>query len=58
MTNGDKIRAMTDEELSINHIVACRIIPKNHCAKYDSRKLGCVKCKRDYLKQEATDDKP
>lgn len=56
-TNGDRIRAMTDEELAafIGHASLCVTIQgmvDDWCARYGS----CTQCIRDWLKQEATDD--
>lgn len=50
MTNGDKIRAMTDEELV--WVVAYGICPNNdgECSR-----RGCEHCVREWLKQEATE---
>lgn len=47
MTNGDKIRAMTDEELV--WVVAYGICPNNdgECSR-----RGCEHCVREWLKQE------
>lgn len=50
MTNGDKIRSMTDEELVDNGLVECPKIIKN-CNTGKS----CFDCKVEYLQREADD---
>lgn len=59
-TNGDRIRAMTDEGMAFE--LACSGCPKEHfikdnefvdCpAEREPSKADCVKCWLDYLKQE------
>ena len=56
MTNGDKVRQMTDEELAERFAphMLCRICPKPlrvSCTKDD-----CIKYALKWLKQEARDD--
>ena len=50
MTNGDKIRAMTDEELSefINSFETCSL---NYC-----RDGECLKCLDKWLKEEVEEN--
>ncbi len=55
MTNADKIRAMTDEELS-------RILSKKYCPFYfggdtgcHTKNGGCFECWLNWLKQEVQD---
>lgn len=47
MTNGDKIRAMTDEELADSGMIECPMYLRN-CWKKD-----CKECKVEWLQQEA-----
>lgn len=49
MTNGDKIRAMTDEELAICFLfnTGCA---KNKCKEFFEK---CEECWKDWLQQEA-----
>lgn len=57
MTNADKIRAMTDEELA--HLLNTCVCPTKKCPKeFDDRcKMSdCEKCWRDWLKQEVSDN--
>ena len=53
MTNGDRIRALTDEELAkyFDGFI-CRKIPNELC-KLDTRK--CAECKLKWLRKEAND---
>ena len=54
MTNSEKIRSMTDEELAEFMDNGCDVIaPSENCTKafYD-----CKKCWLDWLKQEAEDE--
>ena len=48
LTNGDKIRQKSDEELS--YIIVC---PHQVC---NNAKMECVPCIRDWLKQEVEGD--
>lgn len=50
MTNADKIRAMTDEELA--NIISCQ---DNKCGD-DCFDASCYDCTLDWLRQEVTDD--
>ena len=62
ITNADRIRAMTDEEMAFE--LACSGCPKEHFIKdnefvdcpaaHEPSKADCVKCWLDYLKQEVT----
>lgn len=52
MTNGDKIRAMTDEELVDSGYIECPHIYRN-C----TTKMSCDDCKLEYLKKEAVEEK-
>jgi len=51
MTNGDKIRAMTDEELALE-------IRSSICEKVENceNDLNCYKCRFEWLKQEVSED--
>lgn len=53
MTNADKIRAMTDEELAVT--IMC---PYGFCVLNDEKadEYGCVRCTEDWLKQEVSDN--
>lgn len=54
MTNADKIRAMSDEELAgLISKGGCRPDYEFVCKKY----LDCEKCWLDWLKQEAEEEK-
>ena len=64
MTNGDKIRSMTDEELVDSFFMAenpdIRMYPTGFCLDHNSRLYGnevcyddCRECFINYLKQEA-----
>lgn len=49
MTNADRIRSMTDEELADLLTADCKYIPEELCRKH----LGnCDACLREWLKQE------
>ena len=50
MTNGDKIRAMTDEELVEAGLIECPKIYRN-CTTGKT----CKECKIEYLQREAKD---
>lgn len=62
ITNADRIRAMTDEEMAFE--LACSGCPKEHFIKdnefvdcpaaHEPSKADCVKCWLDYLNQEVT----
>lgn len=49
MTNADKIRAMSDEELA--GVVVCP-----HTGNWDLCRNDCQKCRLEWLKQPAGDD--
>lgn len=53
MTNADKIRSMTDEELAVNlaDLICDKVItcPFHHG-------VSCEQCRMEWLKQEATDE--
>lgn len=51
-TNGDRIRAMTDEELAVLLQNSCCRPDLMDCPQIDD----CVECWRDWLKQEADGD--
>lgn len=53
MTNADKIRNMTDEELALQ--IMC---PFGDCVVDDEKRegYGCYRCSLDWLKQEVTDN--
>lgn len=55
MTNGDKIRAMTDDELAMLLNPTC---PPRNCPEgrqYDPEKPNdCLECWKEWLKQEVT----
>lgn len=53
ITNADRIRSMTDEELAQFIWDAMDMICPNNC--YEDPERLCVVCILDYLKQEATD---
>lgn len=61
MTNGDKIRSMTDEELA--HFILihtdCVLLSScpayNNCAEYKGRK-ACYETILDWIKQECKND--
>lgn len=57
MTNGDKIRAMTDEELEkwLDGIAGCFVCTYMGCKEFCSSSI-CVKNKLKWLKQECKDD--
>ena len=46
MTNGEKIRAMTDEELAESGMIECPMFLRNCFIK------DCNECKVEWLKQE------
>ncbi len=52
MTNGDRIRAMTDEELSafFGRLGFCNIIPRKYCR---TQKVCSLRCVTNWLKQPA-----
>jgi hypothetical protein len=51
MTNGDRIRAMTDEELADEMFAyICKKVPMGWCEGYN-----CRECRLKWLKEEAND---
>ena len=60
MTNGDRIRAMTDEELAwyiARATITCRRCPAvNSCEIKYPTYTGCEKCVADWLKQPAEEE--
>ena len=55
MTNADRIRQMTDEELATKLCVSiCNMIPRSICDQHTDT-AECDKCILDWLKQEAKD---
>lgn len=54
ITNADRIRSMTDEELAQFIWDAMDMICPNNCYEYPERL--CAVCILDWLKQEATND--
>ena len=52
MTNADRIRAMTDEELS--ETIKCPY-PGLECLHVNDDNYPCSKCKLDWLKQEVAE---
>ena len=53
LTNADRIRAMTDEELA-RHFSFRWCPPDRHCTALD--KITCYDCWLDWLKQEVKDN--
>ena len=53
LTNADRIRAMTDEELA-RHFSFRWCPPDRHCTTLD--KITCYDCWLDHLKQEVKDN--
>ena len=52
MTNADKIRAMTDEELA--YVVMCQY---GQCPdRFTCEEAYCFRCSLDWLKQEVSDN--
>ena len=60
MTNADKIRAMTDEELiKYFRVGICSMIQmeeKKWCRAVKGNGTGCFDCQYNWLKQEVEDD--
>ena len=57
MTNADRIRQMTNEEMAIVLFDGiCAIIPEDICVKYTPENGLCEQCVRDWLKREEGDD--
>ena len=52
LTNADRIRAMTDEELAEFLMKPTRIIPKYECEDCEN---DCTECVLEWLKEEADD---
>ncbi len=52
MTNADRIRAMTDEELA--HALMCQ--PDQWPEGLPCEEANCIKCTLDWLKQEVSDN--
>lgn len=52
MTNADRVRAMTNEELAM-FIAAWRSCPEGHFLE-DPNCFSCKRCWLDWLKQEVT----
>lgn len=50
VTNADRIRSMTDEELAAFMVAGCYNITEEACRRH----AGCVDCWLDFLKQEVT----
>ena len=57
ITNADRIRAMTDEELSEKFMryVDCKHCPLSRDEECQRTYIECKQCWLDWLKQEATD---
>ena len=59
MTNGDKIRAMSDEELARNIMFRvqgdCSVCPASKICRSDSE-LTCKETVENWLRQEAKDE--
>lgn len=56
MTNGDRIRQMSDEELAKYFFDGiCSVVPLDICEKYTPEKGLCEQCVRDWLRKEAND---
>lgn len=54
MTNGDRLRQMTDEELAIELPDSiCRMVDGIECTEFD---LSCYECRLMWLKQEVDQD--
>lgn len=54
MTNGDRIRQMTDEELAVKLGNVCELCPIGDGCEYIAR--SCEDIFLEWLKQEAQDD--
>ncbi len=52
MTNGDKIRASTDEELAESDLI-CPYADPGECLAHNDVSTSCRECVRRWLKQEA-----
>ena len=52
MTNADKIRNMTDEEIAKWYVINCNIKMNKECPK---EKITCFDCILQWLKSEAND---
>ena len=53
MTNGDRIRQMTDEELATMTIIGRRFCTIPICEEHQG---DCAKCSLDWLKEEYKED--
>lgn len=59
MTNGDKIRSMTDEELEAFFLCALDddvCPPGTSCCPKNEKIIPCCNCWKNWLKQEAEND--
>lgn len=54
ISNADKIRAMSDEELAENVIVVKA--PTDYCHGPCNKDMNCYKCRLEWLKKEVDDE--
>lgn len=54
MTNADKVRTMTDEELA--RAIHCLVVDRVPANGYNCADTSCYLCKLNWLKQEVSDD--
>ena len=54
MTNGDRLRSMSDDELAERDII-CPYETPGECLPHNGDKsTGCIECVRQWLKEEET----